>query len=312
MITQSYKNGTQNIPPCVIALGFFDGVHIAHRSLLKQARMLADSLSLPLAVFTFYSESKDLKSGSMRLYSTEEKLKLLEECDVDYTLLADFSEMKDMSSETFVGEVLIDGLRARAVVAGYNFTYGKGGKGNISTLGEELNKYGVICHRVEEEKLDGKTLSTTYIKSLLDAGSLREATRALGKPYFLTGRVVRGRGLGRKLGMPTVNIDLDATRYNPKEGVYITATETEGGLYLSLTNMGRCPTFGKRELHAETEILDFDGDLYGREIRIYFLDYLREEQQFSSEKELLMQIKLDKEATIRFGKEVSWQALGLK
>ena len=312
MITQRYQIGTRNIQPCVIALGFFDGVHLAHRSLLKQARELADSLALPLAVFTFYSEAKELKSSSLRLYSTEEKLALLSECGVDTTLLSDFSELKDLSCAEFVNDVLVRDLHAKAVVAGYNFTYGKGGVGNIDTLDAALKESGVICLKVEEERFLGSSLSTTYIKTLLDERRLKEATLALGKPYFLTGTVVRGEGLGRKIGMPTVNVDLDATRYNIKGGVYVTATEIDGSLYLSLTNVGSCPTFGERELHTETEILDFDSTVYGKSIRIYFLDYLREERRFNDKNELLMQIKLDREAAKRFRKEVSWQALGLK
>ncbi len=312
MLALRYERNIKNIPPCVIALGFFDGVHIAHRTLLASARALADELSLPLAVFTFFSESRELKSSSLRLYSTEEKLELLSECKVDLVLLADFSELKNISGEDFVKQILVNELQAKAVAAGYNFTYGKGGNGNIGTLEKLLLEAGAICLKVDEERLDGKTLSTTYIRSLLDERRLREATAALGKPYFLSGEVIRGKGLGHKLGMPTVNISLDQGRYNLKSGVYATAAELKGELYLSITNIGTCPTFGERELHAETEIFGFDGDLYGERIRIYFLDYLREEKAFKDEKELLMQIKLDKEAVIRFENEVSWQELGLK
>ena len=310
---RTLRLGKDEIPfkSCVVALGFFDGVHLAHRELLRIAKEKARALNAPAVAFTFPSESSELKPSSLRLYSTDEKLSLISERALDFTLLADFSRVRDMSAEEFVSDILISVLGARRVVVGYNFTYGKDRSGNADTLKSSLAGFGAECDIVEEMKLSGDTLSTTFIKELLESGQLSQATKALGKPYFISGEVVRGNGVGRSLGSPTVNISLDNSRYNLPSGVYATLTELDGVYYPSVTNLGECPTLGRREIHAETDILNFSGDLYGKSIRIYFLKYLRSEIEFPNEKELIKQINIDKEAALRFTSEVSCQELGL-
>ena len=148
-------------------------------------------------------------------------------------------------------------------------------------------------------------------EELLSAGEVEAAREFLGMPYFIRSKVVRGNGVGHTLGFPTVNTDFENGKTLLKMGVYRTATEVDGKLYNSITNVGLCPTFKSRTLHAETFILDFSGDLYGKNIRIFFLGYLREEKQFDSPKELILQINVDKNRAIKENGELSWQEIGL-
>ncbi len=297
---------------CVVALGLFDGVHIAHRALIEAGRREADKMGLPLAVFTFPSEARSLKSGVGRLYSTEERLSLFEELSVDVCVLCDFDSVRDMTPEEFVDTLLVGRLGARVAVFGYNFTYGKGGKGNAASLTERLSARGVLALMLDEKRYFGEEISTSAIRGLLDRLDLRGAARLLGKAYFITGTVVRGRGDGRTLGIPTVNLDLKEDLYALPHGVYATAVMIDGVPYLSMTNIGTCPTFGARSPHAECCILGYDGNLYGEKIYVYFIERLRDEKHFESAEELLMQINIDKERVLSLESEELWQELGLK
>ena len=140
---------------------------------------------------------------------------------------------------------------------------------------------------------------------------MREAAKLLGKPYFLSGKVSHGLGLGKKLGIPTINLALDSERFILPSGVYATATAVDGKLFPSLTNVGVCPTFDERDNHAETFILNFDDDVYNKNVRIYFVEFLRDEKKFSSAEELVMQINVDRNKTLELFGDMKWQELGL-
>ena len=295
----------------VVALGFFDGVHIAHRSLIAEAKKASDESSLPLIIFTFSGADAALKSSVRRLLTDEEKLALLEECGADCTVIADFSVFKEMQAENFVCDFLIQRLNARVAVCGFNFRFGKDAAGDCSILHELMHKSGRSAKILSEYTKSGKTVSSTDIKRLIESKKLTEAALLLGKPYFLSGKVSHGFGLGKKLGIPTINMNLPAGKFIPPNGVYFTITETSSARYVSMTNVGSCPTFEERPSHAETFILDFDENLYDCNVKIYFIRFLREEKKFSSAEELIMQIKLDKKQTLKLSGELKWQELGL-
>ncbi len=299
------------ISPCVMTLGFFDGVHIAHRDLINKGREIADEMGISLGVFTFSSESS-LKPGAKRLYSTEEKMGLLENLGVDFAVVADFASVSSLSAEDFVKKALIQQTNCKIAVVGFNFRFGRGASGNADTLCRLMAENGGECVVRREMKLDGETVCTTLIRSCLEKGDIEKANRLLGAPYRISSSAIHGRGVGRKLGFPTVNTAIEARRADLKLGVYRTAVKADGIIYNALTNIGICPTFDRREIHAETYILDFSGDLYGKTVDIYLLDFMREEKQFKSEKELIMQINVDKEQAIEKNGEIKWQELGLK
>lgn len=292
-----------------IALGFFDGVHLAHRDLLKKTKAIAEKENLVFAVFTFPSE--DNFKGEEKLYSTEEKLSLMEDIGVDAVIWADFKSVSRIPAEKFVKSSLIGDMHCQAAVAGYDFRFGKDALGNADLLASLFLSQGAKCLIEEEQKIGNEKISTTKIKSLLREGNAEDARRFLGVPYFIKTKVTHGLGLGNKLGFPTVNSNFASFTPPLKKGVYRTAVDISGKLYSGITNVGICPTFGKRELHAETFIIDYSGDLYGTDIRIFFLGYIRDEKQFNSENELILQIKVDKNETINKNGELTWQAIGL-
>lgn len=300
-----------NIPECVMALGFFDGVHIAHRDLISRAVKEAKARGLAIGIFTFASDG-GIKVGSSRLYNDGEKAEMLSRLGVDFTVYADFNAISSCSAEDFVNKILSNDLNCKVCVAGFNFRFGSGAKGNSKMLNELMVKNGgeaVIC---EEITADGTTLSATLIRTLIGSGRIDEANKLLGAPYYIKGRVSEGRKDGRKLGFPTANIIIESGRVVPKFGVYRTALTIDGKIYSGVSNVGVCPTFDGKEIRLETHIIDFHGDLYGQEIKVYLLGFLREEKRFNSLDELKMQINIDKNNTIRENGDITWQHLGLK
>jgi riboflavin kinase/FMN adenylyltransferase len=275
----------------VIALGLFDGVHNGHRLLLNSARELAKRHGLTFSVFTFRSEA--MNKGGGALYSTEDKLRLLRGLGVESVILADFNTLAGICAETFVKRLLITEMGCEIAVCGFDFRFGHGALGDAELLEKLMKEYGKDCSVEAEHKIDGEKISTTRIKALLGEGDVRRARKFLGMPYFITSSVGHGRGEGRSLGFPTANLEA-AGLTHLRRGVYSCIVKDGGSLYRGVANVGTCPTFEQREQHTETYIIDYSGDLYGKKIRIFFLDFMREEKAFSSEKELIMQINVDK------------------
>ena len=302
----------ENIPSCVLALGFFDGVHIAHRDLIETARCEAKSRGLAFGVFTFGSDG-NIKSRAARLYGDDDKAEIFASLGADFTVIADFGGIAGLSGEDFVKKVLVDELNCRVCVAGFNFRFGhkaSSGEGELRQYMAEAGGEAIIREEITGE--DHVTLSASLIRDHILNGEIRVANKILGAPYYIKGRVSHGRKVGRGLGFPTANIPIREGRIIPKAGVYSSAVVIEGKIYKAVTNVGSCPTFGEHEIHLESFIIDFSGDLYDREIRVYLLDFLRPERAFASIDELKAQIEYDKNRTITESGDISWQDLGLK
>ena len=298
VIRYTYGHLNEHKPvPSVVALGFFDGVHLAHRELLRMARDAARHRGERFLVFTF-AESDVYKSDKKRIYPERDKLAIIEGLGADATVCCDFSSVRDLSAEEFIDNVLIRDLGLTVAVCGFNFRFGKNRSAGPDELSHILEIRGLGAKICAERRLFDSTLSSTLIRELLAGGKLEEANEALGSPYFIRGVTEHGRGVGHKLGIPTVNTDTPPERLLVPSGVYLTETEIDGRKYPSLTNVGICPTFDARPRHAETFILGFDGDLYGEDLTIRFLSYLRQERIFKSEKELVLQINVDKKAAL--------------
>ena len=183
-------------------------------------------------------------------------------------------------------------------------------KGESKKLKELMAAFGGDAMIFDEYPTKGRAVSSTLIRGLLVAGDCARANQLLGEPYFLTGVVSHGDGRGRTLGLPTVNTDIPETKLQPKAGVYRSRVMIDGAFFDSVTNIGTCPTFAEREIHAETYIVNYSGNLYGEKIRIFFLGYLREEKKFESPNELIMQINVDKKQAIQENGDLTWQAIG--
>jgi len=278
----------------VVALGLFDGVHKGHRALLAAAKKEAKTRKLPLAVFTFFSEN-EMPKGTGRLYSTKIKNELFEKLGAEYVIYADFNKISGMDAESFVRSVLVRDLGAHLTLTGHDFRFGKDREGDTKLLSDIMRKSGGEHISVPDELASGEKISTSLIKKLLSKGEARLAGELLGEPYFIEGEIVKGDGRGTALGLPTVNISLQNNQDFVKNGVYCSKVVICGKSYTGLTNIGKCPTFEERERHAETFILDFSENVYGKHVRIYLIDFLREEKRFSGKNELLSQIECDLE-----------------
>ena len=297
--------------PSVAAIGFFDGVHRGHRMLFSAAREYAKRNDMAFTVFTFTAKSMNTKGGG-KLYTDKEKCALLESESADTALLCDLSAVKDLEASEFVSDILFGKLGIRAVFSGCNFKFGRGAAGDTEMLRQVAKKCGGEAFAIPEITDGGDKISSSRIKELIAKADLRGAGRLLGLPYFITGKITHGKGLGKDIGIPTVNIARADGRILPPIGVYSTVTKIRGVNYLSLTNIGTCPTFGEREIHSETFILDFSENVYDEEATVYFIDYLREEKVFDNEKELVMQINIDKNRAKELLGDLKWQEIGQK
>ena len=293
----------------VIALGFFDGVHIAHRELIQKTVEIAKRENLSPTVFTFTAEGA-IKSDAPRLYSTEERLTILSDLGIENVILVNFKDIAGFEAEDFVKTCLIDHFGAKAVVAGYNFRFGKGARGNREILTSLMSEAGLRAFITEEITFGEKTISSTLIRAYLAEGKIEIANRLLGKPYFISGIVESGNHVGKKIGFPTINIPLREGYVQLGRGVYFTVVQIGDDFYRGITNVGTCPTFDERQMHTETYILNYNNEIYGEEVQIYFLEYIREERKFKSPEELREEIGRNMRWAME--REIKWQEIGLK
>lgn len=279
----------------IYALGVFDGVHLGHQALLRACRDLADEMGCRAGVVTFFGHPDALVHGTApRLINTpEDRKKLLQQLYMDTVVELPFDEaMMCMPWQDFFA-LLMKEHRAAGLVCGEDFRFGNRGEGNAEKLAAACTQAGIPCVVVPEQKLDGITVSSTHIRSLLEQGQLEEANRFLGHGHVLSGTVVAGRGLGHTIGIPTANLRLPEEVVVPKQGVYACTVGVDGHAYVAVTNIGSRPTVGGHQLRAESWLLDYEGDLYGKEITLQFHKFLRPEQKFDSLEALQTQIRQD-------------------
>ncbi|MBQ1270641.1 MAG: bifunctional riboflavin kinase/FAD synthetase [Clostridia bacterium] len=280
----------------VIALGYFDGVHRGHQKILREAAAQAKRLGATAAVVTFDNQPRAfLKKRPPNLISSKEQRKgyiLAQGIEEVYMLPFD-DEMAAMEPEAFVRDILIGTYNCCAVVCGENYTFGAKGRGNremMTRLGDELGFEVHVCSPVFHE---GQTVSSTWIRNLITEGDMKKVYELMGRPYAIMGEVEHGRGVGRRLGFPTGNIALDPLRISPRYGVYAAWMKMGSESYRCALNIGIRPTFGLDTPVAEFNILDFSGDIYGTDIQLDLIEFLRPEQTFASAEELTAQITKD-------------------
>ena len=280
----------------VIALGFFDGVHLGHASLLEMAKQRAGELGLRPAVISFDLHPDNLVAGQQvqLINSIQDRREVLQRVyGIEDVILVHFDEnMMHMAWDAFVEDVLVEQYGAKHLVCGYDFRFGDKGAGNPQRLQEKCRLMGVGCDVMPRFSLDGITVSSTYIRSLLEQGDMEEARRFLGHPHCLSGQVVHGRALGRTIGIPTANLLIPENVLVPAFGVYATKVVLPDGMEkLAVTNVGVRPTVDdSQKVTVEPWILDYSGDLYGQTIRVDFYRRLRGEKKFDGLQELQQEI----------------------
>lgn len=261
-------------------LGGFDGLHIGHRRLLEKAQ----SSGLPVGLMTIVGGKQE-----NALFTVAEREKIFKDAGVDFVFELEFQKIKGLTPQTFVN-LLVEEYSPKLFVCGEDFRFGAAAAGTP----EFLKTYTQVCvESLPLVEMDGIKVSSSHIKSLLLSGAIEEANVRLGHPFFLTGKVVQDRQVGRTIGFPTANILYPKGKYPLKQGVYETETEVDGKMYKGITNFGSRPTFHNDVVTTETHLIDFHDDLYGRELSVCFTRYLRDIQKFDSAEELKEQLKKD-------------------
>ena len=277
----------------IYALGFFDGVHLGHKALLQQCRAMAQQLGCAAGVITFTSHPDTLVLGKTPalINTIEDRRRLLKNCGMDKILELPFDRaLMNMPWQDFFA-LLVREYHVAGLVCGHDFRFGRGGEGNAALLQEACCQANIPCAVIPEQTLDGITLSSTYIRQLLEAGQVESANRFLGHPHILTGQVIPGKQLGRTINIPTANLALPEDIVTLRHGVYACKAYAGGSCHLAVTNIGTRPTVAGEGINAESWLLDFDGDLYGKTLTLEFYAFLRPEQKFSSLQQLHTEIQ---------------------
>lgn len=289
----------------IIALGYFDGVHMGHGGLLRKAKELAEERGLRAAAVTFFPHPSVLLTGkSVPLLSTvEDRAYLMESLyDMDEVLPLPFDlSMMQMPWQDFLTEILLKDFGAEGLVCGHDFRFGYKGEGTPEKLKDFCQIRGIPCAVIEEIRLEGKPASSTLIRQLITDGEMEQAVRFLGHPHLLTGVVESGKHRGHTWGIPTANIPFPKDIAVPAFGVYATKATVEGETYLAVTNVGVHPTVGEMPAPvAEAWLLDFEGDLYGKKISLEFYYRIREERKFPSVEEMAAEIRKNAEEVRKY------------
>ena len=287
---------------CVLALGFFDGVHLGHAALLRQTVETSEKLGLEPAVMTFDKHPDSLVRGEPveLINSDSDRAMLIRTLSgIDRIEFFPFDRVTmRMPWQTFLDTVRVE-YRAVHFTVGYDFRFGWRGEGDPEKLRDYCRTHGLGCDVIDKVVLDGVAVSSTLIRPLLSRGDVPTANRFLGHPHILTDTVRRGRRLGRRLGAPTVNMTFAPGVLVPSHGVYASRIRLENAVFPAVTNIGMRPTVDSdTEVIAESHIPGFDGDLYGKTVTVEFYEYLRPEIRFSSLEELSAQIARDSQRAL--------------
>ena len=279
----------------VIALGNFDGVHKGHIKLIQKAIENAKKLNIKSSLLLFNEHTDNLiKVGKKDIITTNKtKFEILDSLGVDIIYLINFTkEFMSYSPIKFLDEFLAKNLKIKGVVVGYDYTYGYKKSGDVKFLNENKSLFETI-EVIEQISYDGEKISSSLIRKLIEAGKIKEANFLLSRPYKLIGKIIHAKGLGKKMGYPTANLELMDNFVIPKFGVYDTDIIVNGKKYKASTNIGTNPTVEHDGIKIEAHILDFNEDIYGEIVELELLDFVRPELKFNSIDELFKQIAKD-------------------
>ncbi|MGB0453852.1 MAG: bifunctional riboflavin kinase/FAD synthetase [Bacteriovoracaceae bacterium] len=290
----------------VITIGNFDGVHIGHQFVIENIKRNLSG-NQKLVLMTFLPHPREILSPDSKflINTYDERRELLQKHNVDYLCEMKFDRnFSTLSPEEFLSDYLFNHSHIKKVYFGHDFKFGADKKGDWNLANDFCSEKGVEFELLKEHRKEDKRISSSLIRDLLIKGKIQEANHFLGREYFVTGKVIKGDGRGRKIGFPTANIDFSDKLTIPSTGVYITKSHVGDMLYYSVTNVGIKPTFQSQdELSIETHVFDFNRDIYGEDFRIHFLSKIRDEVKFSSVNDLISQIDKDAQVAKEFFKQ---------
>jgi riboflavin kinase/FMN adenylyltransferase len=289
----------------VLTVGTFDGLHRGHKEILRIVKKQATALTCRSLVVTFDPHPRlvlDKKSKIKMLSTLEEKKTLFESEGIDVLVILPFNEsFAQLSSEEFFEKYLVSKIGLKEIIVGYDHRFGKGRDGDEDTIREIAKKHNFSCMHVPAVQMNGLTISSTLIRNFLKSGYVKAAAEYLGHNYEMNGRVIEGARRGRTIDFPTANVGLeDKNKLVPGYGVYAVLVKVDGVDRKGVMNIGVRPTFDETPLeHLEVHIMDFNEDVYGKEITVTFIERIREEKKFASVDELKAQIAADKNLAIK-------------
>jgi riboflavin kinase / FMN adenylyltransferase len=283
----------------VLTIGNYDGLHLGHRRIIEKIQEKAFDLNGTSMLMTFHPHPLTILRPDKcigLITPLHVKKRLIEEAGIDVLIIIPFTDdFRHVTPEAFVDDLLVKKLGIKGLIVGYDFKFGKEGKGNVEYLASLSTEYGFFFEIQGAITFDGEKVGSNRIRKMIQEGDVGKAALHLDRPYMIEGTVVKGEGRGRTIGFPTINLKTEFPLI-PKRGVYITDVDVGGKRYPAVTNIGYNPTFDGQSLTIETYILDFSGDLYDRNIALYFLERVRDEVRFSGVDELKERIWKDVEA----------------
>ncbi|MDU5251880.1 bifunctional riboflavin kinase/FAD synthetase [Anaerococcus vaginalis] len=285
-----------DLSPKAVSLGNFDGVHKGHQKLMKENIKISKAKNLTPSVLLFKENTKNILNGEREyLTSLEDKIEILKNLGIECFCLLEFSDkFKDLSPYEFIEEILYKKLNTKYVIVGDNYRFGKMAKGDIKTLKKYEEDFAYKTKVVDFELDEGKIINSTDIRQMVREGKIEKANKDLGHPFKMQGKVIKGAQRGRLLNFPTANLKPSFKYVTAKSGVYFTRVNIDRDFYYALTDIGTNPTFENKKMKIETYIMDFSKDIYGKNISIEFLEYLRPDYKFNSPEELIAQMEKDK------------------
>ena len=299
---------TRNIPNAVVTIGTFDGVHLGHQAIFNRMKTLAQGVGGETVVVTFEPHPRqvlNIDSSNLRFLCTpEEKLQKFMEFGIDNVVIINFTkEFSRTPSEVFIKDYIIDNIHPAYIVVGYDHHFGKNRMGDFSLLNDLMEQYHFKVERIDALDVENIAVSSTKIRNALATGNVKSANRLLGYTYSITAEVVVGNKIGRTLGFPTANLELpNEYMLINNRGVYACLVDYEGQTYKAMANIGHRPTIGDRNEDdpiIEVNLFDFDGDLYGKQIHVRFIDRIRDEEKFDSLDALKAHLEQDREKAFK-------------
>ena len=302
-IVKEFENYTENSPK-VLSLGMFDGVHFGHISIINLLKSVAQENNLETAILTFWPHPRKVfnPNDEIKLLNTlNEKLNLLENANLDVVFLKSFDEnFRNLTGEEFIRQILVEKLNVKHIIIGHDHVFGKNKSGNFELLQKLSKELDFVVQQLDAVKEGEFNISSTKIRNCLANGNIIGANKMLGYHYSVSGKVIDGKKLGRTIGYPTANIEVDELKLLPKKGAYIVEVYVKNKFYKGMLSIGTNPTVNGDKLTVEVYILDFNEDIYDEEITVKFRDFLHEEIKFESLEKLIERLDEDKRLTKEF------------